>query len=106
MESIGFHREILKQYTTQAFKPSRELLQSYWYLKRSDKHIEVTHAPSHLLLALAATDPDEEAARAKVMSRYDDEIEGLKAFAKVNVRAKKMGISVDALVEQELAVAA
>ncbi len=91
MESLGFYPELLRYYTTQAFKPSKEHLQSYWYLKRSDQHLEVTHPPSHLLLALGATDPDEEAARAKIMAEYDDEIEGLKAFAEVNVKAKRQG---------------
>ena len=91
MESLEFLPELLQQYTTAAFKPSREFLQSYWYLKRGDQHLEVTHAPSHLLLALGATDPDEEAARNKIMAEYDDEIEGLKAFSEVNVRAKRQG---------------
>ena len=99
MESIDFYPELLKYYTTQAFKPSKELLQSYWYLKRSDQHLEVTHPPSHLLLALGATDPDEEAARAKIMAQYSDEIEGLKAFAQVNARAKKQGLSLDFVID-------
>ena len=91
MESQDFYPELLQQYTTAAFKPSKEFLQSYWYLKRGDQHLEVTHPPSHLLLALGATDPDEEAARNKIMAEYDSEIEGLKAFAKVNVQAKRQG---------------
>ena len=95
MSSIDFYPELLKYYTTQAFKPSKELLQSYWYLKRSDQHLELTHPPSHLLLALGATDPDEEAARAQIMAQYDDEIEGLKEFAQVNARAKRQGLSLD-----------
>ncbi len=101
MSSIDFYPELLKYYTTAAFKPSKEFLQSYWYLKRSDQHLEVTHPPSHLLLALGATDPDEEAARAKIMSQYDDEIEGLKAFAKVNARAKKQGLSLDFVMAED-----
>ncbi|MGV2831950.1 hypothetical protein [Myxosarcina sp. GI1(2024)] len=104
MESIDFYPELLKYYTTQAFKPSKELLQSYWYLKRSDQHLEVIHPPSHLLLALGATDPDEEAARAKIMAQYDDEIEGLKAFAKVNARAKRQGLSLDFVMAKDFRV--
>lgn len=104
MESIGFYRELLKNYTTQGFKPSKELLQSYWYLKRGDKLLEVTHAPSHLLLALGATDPEEEAAKAKIMSQYDDEIEGLKAFAKVNARAKRQGLSLDFVMDENFVI--
>lgn len=91
MESLDFYPELLQQYATEAFKPSKEFLQSYWYLKRGDQHLEITHPPSNLLLALGATDPDEEAARNKIMGEYDDEIEGLQAFAEVNVRAKRQG---------------
>ena len=64
-EGVGFRKEIIKSYTNKSFKPSEELLQSYWYLKRGDQHLEVTHPGSELLLGLGATDKDEDEARKK-----------------------------------------
>lgn len=94
MVEIGFRRMMLKLYATEAFKPSKELLQSYWYLKRGDRHLEVTHAPSELLLALGATEPEEEAVRAKINLQYEDSLEALDEFSIVNALAKKSGISI------------
>lgn len=101
METLEFNPLILRNYTTQSFKPSKELLQSYWYLKRGDRHIEVTHTPSYLLLALGATDPEEEIARAEVMAHYpEDEIEGLLVFSDINVMSKQQGVSPVVLVRE------
>ena len=46
MESLDFYPELLQQYTTAAFRPSKEFLQSYWYLKRGERHLEVTIPPA------------------------------------------------------------
>lgn len=99
MVDLEFRRPILQSYTTEAFKPSRELLQSYWYLKRGDRHLEVTHTPSELILALGATDPQEEYVRKKIRSKYghevEDEIEAIEEFARINVAGKKRGVNLD-----------
>lgn len=100
MARLGFRRSILNLYTTDAYKPSGELLQSYWYLKRGDRHFEVAHAPSDLLLALGATEPEEEYVRANIRSQYDDEIEALEEFARINVEAKKSGIPIKSYYSQ------
>ena len=94
MVDLEFRRSILKLYATEAFKPSEELLQSYWYLKRGDRHLEITHAPSELLLALGATEPEEEVVRAEIRNQFEDEIEALEEFARLNTAAKKSGISI------------
>ncbi len=38
------------------------------------------------------------------MAQYDDEIEGLKAFAKVNARAKKQGLSLDFVMAEDFVI--
>lgn len=91
-----FREMLLRQYTSEASKPSMELLQSYWYLKRGDQHLEVTHPASEFVLGLGATDPDEDAARKRVMSLHPgDEIAGLKHFSQLNAQAKRQGLSMD-----------
>ena len=94
----NFREDLLRPYTSDAFKPSPELLQSYWYLKRGDQHLEVTHPVSELLLALGATDPDEDSARKRVMALHpEDQVAGVKHFGKLNARAKRQGLSMDTI---------
>ncbi len=98
MLELNFREELLRPYTSEAFKPSPELLHSYWYLKRGSQHLEVTHPASELTLGLGATDPDENAARKRVISLHPgDEIAGIKHFAKLYVQAKSQGLSMDSI---------
>ncbi|GFE72154.1 hypothetical protein [Chroococcus sp. FPU101] len=98
MEKLDFRKEILKGYATEASRPSPELSQSYWYLKRDDQHIEVTHPPSELMLALGANDPDEDAARKRVMAHYaHDEIAGIKHFARLYSQAGRQGLPMESI---------
>ncbi|NJO93699.1 MAG: hypothetical protein HC820_03850 [Hydrococcus sp. RM1_1_31] len=98
VEKLQFRPELIKSYSSDAFKPSSELLQSYWYLKRGGQHLEVTHPASRFLLALGATDLDEDAARKRVMDLYpNDPFEGLKQFAQLNANAKQQGLSMDSI---------
>ena len=98
--SVALREEILRPYTSESYQPSLELMQSYWYLKRGDQHIEVTHAISELLLALGVTDLDEDAARKRVMALYpEDEVKGLKEFGKLNAQAKQQGRPMSSILE-------
>ncbi len=98
MLELNFREELLRPYTSEAFKPSPELLHSYWYLKRGSQHLEVTHPASELTLGLGATDPDENAARKRVISLHPgDEIAGIKHFAKLYVQAKSQGLPMDSI---------
>ena len=56
-EQVGFKPEIISAYTSEGYKPSAELGESYWYLKRGDAHIEIAHPGNDLLLGLGATQP-------------------------------------------------
>ena len=89
-KEVGFRPEIIESYTQKSYKPSKEFLQSYWYLKRGDQHIEITHPGSELLLGLGATNPPEDAARKRVMRKYqDDEVNAVKRFGRLLAQAKK-----------------
>lgn len=102
MKEIDFDPDIIEQYIKESFKPSRELLQSYWYLKRGDRHLEVTHPPSYLLLALGATEPEEEAAKKKIFQLFEDNLEALNFFAEVNEIVKKSDISYDLAIAKKI----
>lgn len=98
MLDLNFREELIRAYTSDAFKPSPELLQSYWYLKRGDQHLEVTHPASELILSLGATEPDENAARNRVMALHPgDDVAGIKHFARLNAQAKRQGLSMDSI---------
>ncbi|CAA9582014.1 hypothetical protein AVDCRST_MAG81-3085 [uncultured Synechococcales cyanobacterium] len=98
MLQLEFREELIRRYTSEAYKPSSELLQSYWYLKRGDQHLEATHPASELLLALGATDPDENAARQRTMALHPgDPIAGIKHFGKLIVQAKRQGLPMDSI---------
>jgi Helicase HerA, central domain len=100
LSELNFRSELLDPYSSDSFKPSPELLQSYWYLKRGAQHLEVTHPASKMTLALGATDPDEDAARKRVMAKYpNDKIAGLKEFASRNAIAKQQGLPMKSICE-------
>lgn len=103
MLQLGFYEELIRLYTSDTFKPSPELLQSYWYLKRGDQHLEVTHPVSELLMGLAATDPEENAARKRTMALHPgDPITGIKHFGRLIVQAKCQGLPMDSIYPEVL----
>lgn len=91
-ERLGFKPNILAQYKN---LPDKRLLKSSWYLKRetTDDHIELEYSTTPLMLALGATEPDEMAARDRVMARFDDPLDGFKAFALELVKAYTQGLN-------------
>ena len=101
MKDLGFREPILANYVTESFDPDKELLQSYWYLKRGDRHIELTHPLSKLILALGATEPEEEAVRKDVLALYENKIEGIKKFGEINAIAKQSGRALRAVMREE-----
>ena len=102
-KEVGFRSEIIESYTQKSYKPSKEFLQSYWYLKRGDQHIEITHPVSELLLGLGATNPSEDAARKRVMRKYqDDEVNAVKRFGRLLAQAKRRGLPMSSICPEVL----
>lgn len=96
VERMGFKRNILDGYTT---KPNKRSLKSNWYLQRmdGDLHVEVEYHTTPLMLAIGATDPDENRARERVMARFDNPLEGFKAFAYELARAYGQGLDANSI---------
>lgn len=90
---VGFRHEILKKFASNKMRPDPHLRCSNWYWKRNDKHIEVRHFVSDLLLATTASNEDEEEARNRVLKHFpNNRVEGLIEFSKHYIRCKKQNI--------------
>ncbi len=94
---VGFRREIYERYTSMSYLPNKTLLQSYWYLRRGDEHIEVTHPACEMVLGLGATDEQEDKARKRVMSQFQNKVEAIKEFSRLNANAKRQGLPMQSI---------
>ncbi|MCG9890357.1 MAG: DUF87 domain-containing protein, partial [Thermosynechococcaceae cyanobacterium MS004] len=98
-ERVGLRPEIARKYLDTKYMANRQLSQSYWYLKRGTKHMELTYTPSELHLAISANNKNEVAARRRYQSRHgtDDpqDIRWLFDFAKVFVDYNRRNIPVE-----------
>ena len=77
--------------------PNESSLCSYWHIKRNQVSIDTAFFPSDFELAVLANNPDEQAARTRVMNHYSDKIKGLNAFSKMYANAKQNGIEMEDL---------
>ena len=93
----GFNERILRKYATANYRPNKTLIRSYWYLKRDDQHMEVCHCPSHVSLAIGATNTDEDQARQRFLRAYGDPVEAILNFSEAYADALKTGIPMDSI---------
>ncbi|NJM66591.1 MAG: hypothetical protein HC851_13485 [Acaryochloris sp. RU_4_1] len=96
VDLMGFKPNILGSYTT---KPDKRSLKSNWYLQRmdGDLHVEVEYHTTPLMLAIGATEPEENRARERVMARYATPLEGFQAFALELARAYSQGLDANSI---------
>ncbi len=81
VEILKYERQIIARYATEGYRPSARELRSNWVLKADGEHIELSYYPSPILLALVANNPDEQAARQRVMAQAADPLQGVTDFA-------------------------
>lgn len=91
VDMLDYDPEIVHKCATSSFFPSRSELRSNWVVNRDGQYIEVGFYPSNVLLALTANNPDEQAARNRVMRRYSDPVEGIATFAELYATALRSG---------------
>lgn len=90
-EDLGFRREILDQYVGKGV--SHTLQQSYWYWKRYNQHVEVTHNPSNMLLGMIATQEPEMRLRERILAHYaHDPITGYRLHGDLLSQAHRSGL--------------
>lgn len=92
VEMLDYDPEIVQKCAAPGFFPSRTDIRSNWIINRDGTYLEVGFYPSNVLLALTANNPDEQAARNRVMRRYADPCEGIAKFAELYVTALRSGI--------------
>jgi hypothetical protein len=68
VENLGFRKEMADTYIGKVKNATK--LETFWYLKRGNKHLPVTHTPPKLLVFLAATDTEEVEARNRCRAQY------------------------------------
>lgn len=79
--------KLLSQNTTDAFKPNKAELYSNWLIVQGNNRVLTRCYAPPLLLAAVANNPAEEAAKKAFLECYEDDVEGLKAFAKELIAA-------------------
>ena len=96
-----YPRAVISHCASERFFPNRQGLYSQWLLDDSGRYTVCRYYPSRLLLALTANNPDEQAARQRVLSHYrDSPFVGLAEFARLLERAIQSGVPLKQLVEQ------
>jgi hypothetical protein len=115
-DEIGMRPEIAAKYMSEDYKANLQRGESYWYLMRANKHVELTFSVSDLLLAMNSNDVKEVQARDRFKAKYsnpDDpaDIQWLLDYSKVYAKACRNKISFDRIlpdvvVEQREEVAA
>ncbi|NBD31467.1 MAG: hypothetical protein GVY17_00440 [Cyanobacteria bacterium] len=91
IEALDLDGERLDYCTSKSFYPSARELRSHWLLYRHGDYTPCAYYPSELLLSLTANNPDETAARERVMQAYADPIAGAIAFMKLYREARRAG---------------
>jgi len=79
VDLLKFRLDVIEKYGTQACKPNKSELRSYWCFKEGGRHVDLYYHPSDLLLSLLANNPDEQAAKDLFFAAYPDD--PLKAMA-------------------------
>jgi len=95
---LTYDRDIISRNSSEAFFPKRSELYSNWLLDIDGNFIFCRYYPSALQLAAVANNPDEQAARTRIMDQYPgDHLRGMAEFAKAYFAAIRSGISLDTL---------
>ncbi|MGF1487576.1 MAG: hypothetical protein ACFBSE_10850 [Prochloraceae cyanobacterium] len=92
---LKIEKEKLEPYVERP--PSKTDFCSYWHIKRDKMAIDTRFYTPDLVLAIFANNPDEQAARERIMSEYEDPISGLTVFGRLYANAKRNGIPMEKL---------
>ena len=90
--------EILAKYTRPEYAPNLAELCTSWYLRKGNQHFELLFYTSALMLALICTQPEETAARARILALYpDNPLQGYIKFGHLLKRAYKLNLPLSTL---------
>ncbi|MEM8648345.1 MAG: hypothetical protein AAGF86_18680, partial [Pseudomonadota bacterium] len=91
-QHLNIPRSVIADNASTGFFPNPQGLYSNWLLEDGGTYTRCRFYPSPILLALTANNPDEQAARTKVMRHFEGRpLEGLATFAKLLTQAIQSG---------------
>lgn len=89
--------EVFYRNAREDFDPNPIDLCSYWLMLAEGTQLYLAHYPSPELMALVASNPEEQKARERYLESYADSIEAISIFARDYERAKKTGMPMSEL---------
>jgi hypothetical protein len=69
---IGLRFDLARKYTSEKYKANPAVGESYWLLRRGNRHFEVCHRPSNLQKVMTFSQPDEVQAFERYKQAYSD----------------------------------
>lgn len=97
VKHFNYPPEIITQNAGESFKPKKAEIYSNWLVEKQGRFWQCRYYPAYMALAAIANNPDETAARARVMAQYDNRMRGkmlgLRDFADQYIQAIKQGES-------------
>ncbi|KAM3092524.1 hypothetical protein ACKFKG_22165 [Phormidesmis sp. 146-35] len=99
---LSYDRSIIARNASEFFFPKRSELYSNWLIDVDGTYTYCRYYPSAVQLATVANNPDEQAARARVLAQYpDNKLLAMAKFAEQYVTAIRSGSSLDAIGQVE-----
>ena len=92
---LQYERFVIARNASESFFPKRSELYSNWLLDIDGNYIYCRYYPSAIQIAAVANNPDEQAARDRVLAQFDNKLQGMAHFAKLYVEAIRNGSSLD-----------
>jgi len=82
MQILKYPREIISRNASEGFFPRKEGIYSQWLLDNNGIYTFCRYYPGYEQLAVVANNPNEQAARSKIMREYSDKYEAISTFAR------------------------
>jgi hypothetical protein len=102
---LHYERTIIARNATESFFPKRSELYSNWLLDSDGLYTYCRYYPSPVQLATVANNPDEQAARSRVLAQYGgNSLLGIAKFAEQYVAAIRGGSSLEAIGQSEISL--
>lgn len=90
--------EVLAKYVRADYAPNLAELCTSWYLRKGNRHFELLFYTSPLMLALVCTQPEETAARERILALYpDNPLQGYIKFGHLLKRAYKLNLPLSSI---------
>ncbi|GAX42134.1 hypothetical protein NIES4075_31340 [Tolypothrix sp. NIES-4075] len=82
IEILKYPREIISRNASESFFPRKEGIYSQWLLDNNGIYTFCRYYPGYEQLAVVANNPNEQAARSKIMRHHSDKYEAISTFAR------------------------